>query len=294
VACSSSSITLEFLVEPAAGVLALFPGEAGFQFPVGARYELADAFLPLHDDGQGRGLHPAHGGQVETAGLGVEGGHGPGAVDADQPVAFRAADGGGAQAGHFAGVAQGGETVADGALGHGLQPQAPHRLLAAAMLGDVIEDQLALAARVTGVDQAVHILALDQLGQQLEAVLGLLDGGQGEMGRDDRQMGEGPFAPLDLVFLGHRQFQQVADGGGEHVVLGLEVVLFLVEAAQHAGDVLGDRRLLGNDELFGHGSVQSGLPAVFAVVLVTTAPGLPATARRRRPSVSRGRAGKSI
>jgi hypothetical protein len=121
------------------------------------------------------------------------------------------------------------------------------------VLGDVVEDQLAFASRVTGVDQAVDILALDQAGQQLQAVFGLLDRLQRKMRRNHRQIGERPLAALDLEFLRQRQFQQVADRGRQHVVFGFEEVLFLGETAQRAGNVLRDRGLLGDDELFGHG-----------------------------------------
>ena len=155
----------EALVEPTAGVGAGLAAEAGFQLPVIGGAKGADLFFPLDHDGERRRLHPADRGQVETAGLGVEGGHRPGAVDADQPVALGAAHGRFAQAFHVRGGAQLGETVTDRAGRHRLQPQALHRLVGAGMLGDETEDQLPLAARVTGVDQAGDILALDQTGE---------------------------------------------------------------------------------------------------------------------------------
>jgi hypothetical protein len=117
-----------------------------------------------------------------------------------------------AQALDVRGGAQLGEAVADRAGGHRLQPQALHRLVGAGMLGDETEDQLPLAARVTGVDQAGDVLALDQAGEQLEPVLGLLDRVECEVRRNDRQVGEGPFAALDLEFLGHGQLEQMTDG----------------------------------------------------------------------------------
>ena len=79
----------------------------------------------------------------EAAGLGVERGHRTRAVDADQPVRFGAADRGVAQALDLLRGAQVGESVADRLRGHRLQPQALHRLLAAGVLGDEVEDQLA-------------------------------------------------------------------------------------------------------------------------------------------------------
>ena len=190
---------------------------------------------------------------MEAAGLRIEGGHGPRAVDANQPVGFGTADGSIAQPLHFVATAQAGKAVADGLGGHGLQPQALHRLAGLGMAGDVIEDQLPFAARVTGVHQAIHVLALDQLGQQLEPGFGLFDGLQLEMGWNHRQVGEGPLAALHLVFFGNDQFQQVADGRGENEVVVLEIVVVLGETAKGFGDVGGNGRFFGNDELFAHG-----------------------------------------
>jgi hypothetical protein len=36
-------------------------------------------------------------------------------------------------------------------------------------------------------------------------------------------------------------------------MFGLEKILFLGKTTQGAGNILSDRRLLGDDELFGHG-----------------------------------------
>ena len=243
----------EVLVEPLAGVFATGAGEGGGNFPVGARVELADLVLAFNNQRQGRGLHAADGGQVETAGLGVEGGHRARAVDADQPVGFGTADGGIGEAAHFGARAQGVEAVADGLRRHRLQPQAFDRLAALGVLHNVIEDQLALAARVAGVHQAADVLALDQPGQELQARLTLGDRRQVEVRRDDRQVGEGPFAALDFVFFGTGQFEQVADGRADHLVFALEVVVMLGEAAERARDVRGDGGFLGDDQLFAHG-----------------------------------------
>ncbi len=249
---------LELLVEPAPGVFAGGAAEARLELPVVARLELADAVLALDHHRQRRRLHAAHGGEVEAARLRVEGGHRAGAVDADQPVGFGAADRGVAQALDVLCRAQVGEAVADRLRGHRLQPKALHRLLRAGVLGDEVEDQLALAARVAGVDEAGDVLALDQPRQQLEAVLGLLDRLHREVRRDDRQVGKGPFTALDLEFLGQGELEKVADGRRQDVVVGLEVVLLLGEAAQRTGDVLRDGRLFRDDQLLAHARGQLG------------------------------------
>jgi len=67
------------------------------------------------------------------------------------------------------------------------------------VLHDVTENELALAAGVAGVDEAGDVLALEQLLQEPQALLAALYGFQVEMRWDDRQIGKGPFAPLDFT-----------------------------------------------------------------------------------------------
>ena len=73
-------------VEPAPGITASGAGKLSLDLPIVAGDKAANLFFALDQEGQGWGLYAAHRGEVETAILGVEGGHGPGAVDADQPV----------------------------------------------------------------------------------------------------------------------------------------------------------------------------------------------------------------
>ncbi len=242
---------LEFLVEPAAAVSAGDTLEFALDFPVVARDKGADAGLALDHDGQGRRLHAADRGLVEAAFLGIEGGHGARAIDADQPVGFRAAARGVGQRLHLLVGAQVGEAVADRRGRHRLQPEAAHRLLllAQGVLGNVAEDQFALATRVAGIDQARDVLALDQAGQQPEPLLGSFDRIQGEMRRDHRQVGEAPLAALDVVFLGYGQFQQVADRRRQDVVVAFKVVAGARETAQGLGNVLRHGGFFGDDEL---------------------------------------------
>ena len=65
-------------------------------------------------------------------------------------------------------------------------------------------------------------------------------------------MGKTPLAALDVVLFRHGDFQQVADRRRQHVLLGLEVLIVLGEAAQRLGDVVRDGGLLGDDEGFCH------------------------------------------
>ena len=198
-------------VEPAALVLARLRAEGGLDLEVGSRLEPANALLALDHDGQRGGLHAAHGGEIEAAVARVERGHGPRAVDAHQPVGLGAAARGIGQRHHLAVITQLAEGVADGCRGHGLQPQAAHRLARLGVLGDQPEDELALAPGVASVDQGVDVLAADEPGQQLEPLLVLGDGLDIEVRRDHRQVGEGPFAPLDLELLGCGDLHQMTD-----------------------------------------------------------------------------------
>jgi hypothetical protein len=63
-------------------------------------------------------------------------------------------------------------------------------------------------------------------------------------------VGETPFAALDVMFFRDGDFQQVTDGGGQHVLVGFKVLIVLGKAAQRLRDVVRDRRLLGDDEGF--------------------------------------------
>ena len=130
---------------------------------------------------------------------------------------------------------------------HGLEPEPLDGLFGLGVLDDVAENQFAFAAGVAGIDQAVHVLALDQAQQELEAVLGLFDGLQIKMLRDDRQMGKSPLAAFDLDAFRQAKFQQMADGGGKDIAVALEVVACFGEAAERLGDVRRDRRLFRND-----------------------------------------------
>ena len=70
-------------------------------FPIGSAGELAYLFFTFDHHGQSGGLHPTNRGQEEAPITGIEGRHGPSAIDADQPVGFAAAAGGIGQALHL-------------------------------------------------------------------------------------------------------------------------------------------------------------------------------------------------
>ena len=142
----------------------------------------------------------------------VEGGHGARTVDADEPVAFRAASGGFGERDHFSIVAEGGETFADGVRGHGLQPEAFDRFLVFEMLGNVTEDEFAFASGIAGIDHFADVFAGEEFFQDAELVLGFLAGDEVEVGGEDGEIFEGPFAADDFEAVGLLDFEKVTHG----------------------------------------------------------------------------------
>ncbi len=190
---------------------------------------------------------------MEAAGLRVERGHRARAVDADEPVRLRAADGGVGERAHRRVGAERTERVADRGGRHRLQPQPLDRLRGLRVLDDVAEDELAFATRVARVDELRHVLAPDQLQEHVETARVLLDRVQRELRRNGRQVRERPLAALHLLLFRHADLEQMADRGGEHVPVALEVIAVAREAAERARDVGGDGRFLGDDQRFRHG-----------------------------------------
>ena len=184
---------------------------------------------------------------MKTAALGVKRGHRARAIDADQPISLGTADRRIGERQHVLAVAQRGKALFDGSRGHRLQPQPLNRLGAFGVTHDITEDQLAFAARVTGVDQAADIFALDELGEELEPSLGLLNRLQVKVRWNHRQVCKRPFAALDLELVRHGDFDQVADGGGQHKVVVFKVIVVLFKSAQHARDIAGHGRFLGDN-----------------------------------------------
>ena len=223
-------------------------------FPEVAADELADFFFALNHHAQRGRLHTAHGGQKETAVARVEGRHGTGAVDADHPVGFGAAARRIGQRQHLRVAAQAGKTVTNGGRRHGLQPQALHRVLGFGILLNQPEDELAFAARITGIHHGVHVFALGQLDDGVEPRLGLVNGLEIKVRRDDGKVGKAPFAALDVKLFRRLDLNQVADRRGDDPVVTLEVLVVLFKLARRGRDgtydVLSHRGLFRNHQSF--------------------------------------------
>ena len=243
---------LEGLVEPAAVVLATRGAKRPVHFPVATGAKCPDLLLAIDQDGEGRCLNTADRRELEAARLRIERGHGPRTVDADQPVGFRPAHRGIGERTHRLVRAQLTECIPDRALSHRLQPQPLDRLGGLGVLRDIAEDQLTFPARIAGVHQRGHILALQQLQQQSQTGLCLFDRLEREFRRYRGQVRERPLAALDLLFLGHAEFEQMADRRRQHISIVFEIVGMARKAAQRTRDIRSDGRLLGDDQALGH------------------------------------------
>jgi hypothetical protein len=141
-----------------------------------------------------------------------------------------------------------GETLANGILRHGLEPEANDGLAVAQEVDDLPEDQLALATRVAGVDDPIHVVAPEQLRDDANALaltLLLLDL---EAIRDDRQHVESPPLELLVELFGRQQLEKVAHREAHQVGVALPVAFLFCESSEGPSDVAGDTGLLGDDE----------------------------------------------
>ena len=252
---------LEVRVEPASEVAPCGDAEIADDLEIVLAHEVADFLLTLGEEGEGGRLDAADGGLVEASELAVEGGHGPRRVDPDEPVGFGPAIGGVGERTHLGIAAKRGEGFADRAIGHRLHPEATYRLLHAAILDNVTEDEFPLAPGVTGVDELGHVLALHQLFQDGESRFAafLLARFEGELLREDGEAFEIPRQILPFGGGGEGLLDEMADRRGDDVAVVFVILVMLFEAtdgrvfSEDAGEVVGDTGLLGDDERLRHG-----------------------------------------
>ena len=193
---------LKALVKPAAGIAASGHPELGMDLEIGLRDEGADLLFTLDQNSQGRGLDATHRRELETSLAGVHRSQRTSAVDADQPVALRAADGRRRQRLHLGIVTEMGKPLLDRSLRHRLEPEALDGLLAAGELDDVVKNELSLAARIAGVDDGGYLGLLEQSLHDGQSVGGAGNRLELELLGNDRQLLETPgeaLAPGHLV-----------------------------------------------------------------------------------------------
>ena len=121
---------------------------------------------------------------------------------------------------------------------------------------DQAENQFAFTPSVAGVDQGGDVLALGEFDYGIQTALGLLNGLEVEVRRDDRQIRKAPFAAFDVKLFWGLDFYQMADGARDDVRIVLKMVVMLFELTRYRGecahDVLRDRRFFGDHQGFTH------------------------------------------
>ncbi len=203
------------LVKPGARVVAFFDLEVSGDFPVGLGDEGLDFLFALSEDGKRGSLHAACGGDIEAAVARAEAGEGAGGIETDEPIGLRAALGGIGEGLHGRAGAELVPGIEDGALGHGLHPEAFGGLLDLAVFDDVAEDEFAFASGIASVDDFGDVFAAGELEDLLESSLGVDDGVEVESLGDG---GEDIELPRQFFAIGagrHAKFDKVSDGRGD-------------------------------------------------------------------------------
>ena len=146
-------------------------------------------------------------------------------VDSNQPVGFGTTVGRSTQAFKIFARPQLLESIADGGLGHGLQPQTLDRLAAIGVLFDLAENQLALSRSITCVDKTHDFRPASQLLQKSQ--LGSLTTPRTPLKwvRQDWQVGQRPVFQLWIVIFGLRELQKVTDGPRNQMVWAFPVAI---------------------------------------------------------------------
>ena len=110
----------EFFVEPSSAINSSCDTEISENLKIRTRLEGSDFFFPLGQDRQRGRLNPSDRRELEPSPLGVEGSHSARGIDAYQPIAFAAADGGIRERDHLLAGTQMGESLANGVGSHTL------------------------------------------------------------------------------------------------------------------------------------------------------------------------------
>ncbi len=209
-------------------------GEGRVDQPVGLGLEGLDLLLAARDDRERRRLHaPERDGTVEGAAQPDRGR--AGCVHTDDPVGLRARACGLLEALELRGGAQRLERAFHRCVRHRVQPQPFDGLFAFGLLEQVGEDQLALAARVAGVDDLFDVLAAELFGHDRHLLArALIAHDEFEALGHDRQIAHPPALEFGVVGFRFGQLDEVPDRPGHHVIGSLEEALPLLEGARAA------------------------------------------------------------
>ena len=211
------------------------------------RDKAPDLLLPVHNQGQGRGLD-APGGELGP----VLTGERPSDVEPHQPVGLAAGAGRVEKIVIFSRRAQMGKAVPDGLVGLGGYPQPLGGLVPSRFLHDPPGHQFPLPAGIGGDDQFLHVPPAHQGLDRAELPPGLLDNRGLHVLRQHGQGQQVPFLPGLVVGLRRGQLHQVAQGPGHDIPFPLQTALSPTPASQYAGELLSYRRLFRQHQRLCH------------------------------------------
>ena len=255
-------VLLKVEVDPLAVVFAGVDTKESVDFGIRSRGESGDFLFALCEDGESGRLDASGGSDIKATVAGAETGQSAGGIEADEPVGFGAALSGVGKVGHFLAVAEFVPGLLDRAGGHGLHPEAFDGLLDLPVVHDVLEDELSLAAGITGIHDFGDVPELGELEDVAEASFGLFDGLEGEIAGDGREDVEFPRKVLSVGAGGHFELDEVTDRGGDHSLIVLEILGItglsllgkLAEFFREGfGEICSNRGLLSDDQSLGHG-----------------------------------------
>ena len=216
----------------------------GGEHPVGFRLEVVDFLLPVHDEGEGGGLHASDAQHLPV--LSVFQGIEARGVHAENPVADGAREAGEIERLVVCLVFQLLEALPDRLVGHRRDPQPLHGTFRLRLLHHPPLYQLSLLPGVAAVDDAVSSLHQPLYDGELLADACVVDELDAESLRNHGQGGEAPSLPHGGVVVRLLQLAKVTEGPCHLVSVTLHVSVVRGVGADDAGDVLGDAGFLCN------------------------------------------------
>ena len=224
----------------------------GREHPVGFGLEVLNLVLPLHNHGEGGGLHAPDGERLRSATAivvaifkGVE----AGGIHAQEPVANGAAESGFVKPLIVALGAQTRKTFADGFFGHGGDPESFDWTGGTGFLHDPSLYEFSLLPSITAVDDALGFGK--ELFDDVELFFHAFFESYAEPLGHHGEGCERPGFPVGGIFFGIFEFAEVSKGPRDlisvaFVVTGIAPHPVVVRCTDDFGDVGGYRRFLSN------------------------------------------------